>query len=171
MAEPVGFCDQCGTLIPRSNSRFCSSCGAELPAPREQASASPIPTPSGRTESLRQEEVDEVRPEELDPKDSTVYNARGLSYSNLGHYERSIEDFDKAIQLDPDDANAYINRGNSYFAQGEYKRAIEDYDKAIQLEPTALRYTNRGNAYGELGQYTKQAADKAEACSLDDIYC
>jgi len=64
MAESVGFCDQCGTPIPRSSSQFCSSCGAELPAPQEQASAPPIPTPSGRTESLRQEEVDEVSPEE-----------------------------------------------------------------------------------------------------------
>ena len=64
MSESVGFCDQCGTPIPRSISQFCSSCGAELPALREQASASPIPTPSGRTESLRQEEVDEVSPEE-----------------------------------------------------------------------------------------------------------
>ena len=69
MAESVGFCDQCGTPIPRSSSQFCSSCGAELPAPQEQASAPPIPTPSGRTESLRQEEVDEVRPEELNTDD------------------------------------------------------------------------------------------------------
>ena len=69
MAESVGFCDQCGTPIPRLSSQFCSSCGAELPAPQEQASAPPIPTPSGRTESLRQEEVDEARPEELNTDD------------------------------------------------------------------------------------------------------
>ena len=80
MSESVGFCDQCGTPIPRSISQFCSSCGAELPAPQEQASAPPtkpgeprlFPTPSGRTESLRQEEVDEVRPEELNTDDDEV---------------------------------------------------------------------------------------------------
>ena len=55
MAESVGFCDRCGTRIPRSNSQFCSSCGAKLPTPPEQASASLTPTPANQTESLRQE--------------------------------------------------------------------------------------------------------------------
>ena len=49
--------------------------------------------------------------------------------------ERSIEDYDKAIELDPNDAEAYNNRGNSYSDLGQYQRAIEDYDKAIELDP------------------------------------
>jgi len=49
--------------------------------------------------------------------------------------ERSIEDYDKAIDLDPNDAAAYNNRGFSYRRLGQNERAIEDYDEAIKLDP------------------------------------
>ena len=49
--------------------------------------------------------------------------------------ERSIEDFDKAIELDPNLAWAYSNRGFSYHELGQYQRSIDDYDKAIELDP------------------------------------
>ena len=95
MAESVGFCDQCGTPIPRLSSQFCSSCGAELPAPQEQASAPPIPTPSGRTESLRlkmfpNEEIDEVSPEESKTDDDEERGPRDNPLQSIGLFTISV---------------------------------------------------------------------------------
>ena len=71
----------------------------------------------------------------LDLNDAAAYSNRGRSYHELGQYQQSIEDYDKAIDLDPDDATYYINRGISYGDLGQQHRAIEDFDKAIELDP------------------------------------
>ena len=44
-----------------------------------------------------------------------------MSTSNFR--ERSIEDYDNAIELDPNDARAYGNRGHSYSDMGQDRRA------------------------------------------------
>ena len=70
--------------------------------------------------------------------------------------ERSIKDYDKAIELDPNDAAAYYNRGHSYSDLGQYQRAIEDFDKAIELDPNdAEARTLRQRALRALEESTK----------------
>ncbi|WP_048323822.1 tetratricopeptide repeat protein, partial [Crocosphaera watsonii] len=62
-------------------------------------------------------------------------NGRGVSYNELGNYNRAIEDLNKAIRLDINFAKAYNNRGFSYDKLGNYKKAIENYKEAIRLDP------------------------------------
>lgn len=47
---------------------------------------------------------------------------RGNTYSDLGEYEKALDDYDKAIELDPKYVKAYSNRGNAYKAMDEYER-------------------------------------------------
>ena len=110
---------------------------------------------------------------QLDPDDAAAYNNRGISYDNLGQYQRAIEDYDKSIQLDPDDADNYINRGSAYSQLGQHQNSINDYTKAIQIGGSndAVAYNNRSNRYLALGQSTLADADKTMACSLDSKYC
>ena len=70
--------------------------------------------------------------------------------------ERSIEDYDRAIELDPNVAAAYYNRGHSYSDLGQYQRAIEDFDKAIELDPNyAEARTHRERALRALDESAK----------------
>ena len=44
---------------------------------------------------------------ELNQNFAEAYGNRGISYLELGQYQRAIEDHDKAIELDPNHAVAY----------------------------------------------------------------
>ena len=84
--------------------------------------------------------------------DFEYYYGRADMYMQLGHLQRAIQDYDKAIQLDPDLSSTYHDRAGAYYYLGQYQRAIQDYDKAIQLDPDyADAYENRGKAYRRLG--------------------
>ncbi len=103
----------------------------------------------------------------LKPNYATAYYSRGLTYANLGQYQKEIEDYDEAIRLKPDYAIAYNNRGIAYFRLGRYQRAIEDINEAIRLKPDyADAYYNRGIAYTVLGQHKRAIEDYNQAILL-----
>ena len=62
-------------------------------------------------------------------------------YRVLGQYQRSIKDYDKAIELRPDAGRYFYNRGNAYRGLSYHQRAIEDYDKSIKLDPNEAAST------------------------------
>lgn len=62
-----------------------------------------------------------------------AYNDRGIHYAKLNQYQRSIEDFNKAILLSPNHVNAYNNRGVSYIMLGHKKFGCQDIQKACAL--------------------------------------
>ena len=55
--------------------------------------------------------------------------------TDLGQYERAIEDYDQALEINPQLAEAYTNRGNAYADLGQYERAIEDFTKPLKSIP------------------------------------
>lgn len=83
-------------------------------------------------------------------------------------HDRTMADYDKAIELNPDNADAYCERGDFYYEAGEYDKAAIDYDKAIELDPNgANAYYNRGCAYSEMREYENAIADYNKAIELD----
>ena len=107
----------------------------------------------------------------LDPNVKEVYNNRGISYKNLGEYNRAIIDYTKAIEIDNKYTEAYNNRGISYRNLGKYKKSIVDYNKAIELNSNMPDiYSNRGLAYNDLGEYSKAIDDYNKAIDLDAMY-
>ena len=69
----------------------------------------------------------------LNPQYAIAYYRRGLSYYDLGQYERAIQDYDGAIRLNPQHAAAYYVRGMGYEGLGKTKEAELDYQKAKDL--------------------------------------
>ena len=61
-----------------------------------------------------------------------AYSDRGSAYTDKGQYDKSISDFNKAIEINPKYAKDYSNRGNAYLNKGQIDRAIEDYNKALK---------------------------------------
>jgi protein O-mannosyl-transferase len=105
---------------------------------------------------------------EKDPTVSLAYNNRGLTYDDMGQFDKAIEDFDKAIMLDPSDHKAYTNRGMLYGKMGRFDKAIEDFEKAIALAPShPAAYNNLGIAYAKTGLIDKAIEQFSKAILVD----
>jgi tetratricopeptide (TPR) repeat protein len=73
---------------------------------------------------------------EIDPKDGSTSNNKGVSLSNLNRYEEALTCFDKAIEIDPKYAYAWNNKGYSLYELKRYEEALTCLDKAIEIDPT-----------------------------------
>jgi tetratricopeptide (TPR) repeat protein len=69
----------------------------------------------------------------LDPKFGLAYYNRGNTYSDLGHKDKAIQDYTKAIELNSLFAEAFHNRGVNYQVLGDSEQAIRDYRTAAKL--------------------------------------
>lgn len=64
-----------------------------------------------------------------------AYFRRGLAYSQLGQYERSIPDYDGAIRIEPWFGPALNNRANAYLKLGRPSEGVADIEQALGLAP------------------------------------
>ena len=65
-----------------------------------------------------------------------AYNNRGYAYYCLNQIDKSLADFDKALDLQPELAMALSNRARIYYERfGDYQSAIRDYESAISIAP------------------------------------
>ena len=88
------------------------------------------------------------------------YN-RGKAYSEIGDYDRAIQDYSQAIQLAPDDAEAFNGR---CFARAVADKALEtalsDCNESLRIKPNdADTLDSRGFVYFRMSQYDKAIAD------------
>jgi len=96
---------------------------------------------------------------------------RGNAHSDLGQYQKAIDDYSEAIRLDPLYACAYLNRGYAYHDLNQDEKAIQDYSLAIEVKPDyAGAYFHRGNAYQNLKQYEKAIQDYKHALEIDPSF-
>jgi tetratricopeptide (TPR) repeat protein len=69
------------------------------------------------------------------PSSHQNHNNLGDLYARRKDYQKSIEEFNKAIELKPDYGDAFHNVGNVYHQIGRDDLAEESYKKAISLNP------------------------------------
>jgi len=69
------------------------------------------------------------------PMNHIAWFCLGMSLSNLGLYEKSIQAFDYCTVLDEFFLSAYLNKSNAQNALCEYKDAIETYLEALVIDP------------------------------------
>jgi protein O-mannosyl-transferase len=102
---------------------------------------------------------------------ATAYSNRALVYSEIGQYDKALDDINKALAIDPLSYGDYNNRGRSYFGKGLIDTAIEDFGKAISINPNYDKaYYNRGFAYTEKKQYDKAIEDYNKAIAINPRY-
>ena len=118
--------------------------------------------------------INYTRAIELNPKLFTAYWSRGSIYYELGEYQKSIDDFTKAIKIKPIKpkyAKIYFQRAYVYSFLGKYKNAFKDITRAIKLDPKKPDfYFVRGFLYGEMKKYQKEIADYSMAIKLNPKY-
>jgi tetratricopeptide (TPR) repeat protein len=73
---------------------------------------------------------------------SSAHNNLGLAYAKEGSVEKSIEEFDQAIEFNPDEGELYYNRGISYVMKGDLDQAIAQFRRGLELKPAAVEIHN-----------------------------
>ena len=100
-----------------------------------------------------------------------LYFKRAFAYGKTEQYDKSIENYNKALDRQDNDyykATIYINLGVLYRYLGQKEKAIEYYQKAIKLDPEYARaYSNLGVVYDDLGQKEKAIEYYQKAIKLD----
>ena len=87
-----------------------------------------------------------------------AYINRGNAYQEIGQYELSIADFDRAIELSPQNGMAYNNRGFTFILMEKYERAENDIKKSLEFNP------NNIYALNSMAELYSAKNDAEEAC-------
>jgi tetratricopeptide (TPR) repeat protein len=104
------------------------------------------------------------------------YYEQGLVFYKSMEYDRSIDDFTKALEINPKDKEnhkVYYMRGRSYLENRQYDQAINDFTKALEICPDTDKATkfsimeSRGNAYHALNKNDAAIKDFSDAIALN----
>ncbi|KAJ0232494.1 Outer envelope protein 64 [Hirschfeldia incana] len=126
-----------------------------------QENSSLIANPKSSTNTISQEESDEIAKEKgnqafkekqwqkaiglyseaikLNDKNGTYYSNRAAAYLELGSFRQAEADCTKALSLDKKNIKAYLRRGTAREMLGNFKEAIDDFSYALVLEPNNKR--------------------------------
>lgn len=154
------------------------SFGSQNPAPAQQMKVDlarmSVPELLDRGDVLR---ASKAYPEALEcyriasakaPKDSTVWNRRGITNLQMADYRTAKQDFKRAIKLNKNYAEAINNLGVTHYALKEYKKAIQQYEKALWLdEMNGVFHANLAAAWLARHQVERATAEYARAFELD----
>ena len=67
--------------------------------------------------------------------DRNLFRNLGLSYMQIGDYEKAETELKHAIYLDPKFTEAYFDLGYLYSLQEDYEGTIEQWSKILEIEP------------------------------------
>ncbi len=83
-----------------------------------------------------------------------VYNHRGMAYFVQSKYEKSLKDFNKAIEFEPKNPNGFNNRGMAYRILHNYEKALMDFEKSLELDPYQYEtYHMRALTYFDINDF------------------
>lgn len=88
----------------------------------------------------------------------------GMVSSGTGDYQKSVDQYQKAVQLDPTDQRTYIGLANTYVLMNRPADAENAYRQAIAANPgTYLAYERLGFIYLQQAEYARAAGEFQEA--------
>jgi len=70
----------------------------------------------------------------LDPKRSGAYFAQGISYGQLGQFDKAIPLVTRAIEMEPQNGLYIYGRGRVHLLAGDQEKAMADLKKAAELD-------------------------------------
>jgi predicted O-linked N-acetylglucosamine transferase (SPINDLY family) len=97
---------------------------------------------------------------EKNPNQSLYYHHLGNAFLELGHPDKAITNYQKALAIKPDLIEALYNLGNIFQEMGQLDQAVTYYQKVLSSRPDLIEaHNNLGNTLKEMGQL-----DQAVAC-------
>lgn len=94
---------------------------------------------------------------QLQPKNATAYNNRGLCYYYKGDFEQALADYKTACRLEPKEPKFVKNVATTYVHFGDYDKAKAEFEKARAIQP------NNFYRYYDLGRLHLSRADATQA--------
>lgn len=105
---------------------------------------------------------------EVDPTNSLYLLARASIHDELGYFNLSENDYNKAIEFSEGDFRTFYARGLFYTKRKKYHEAIRDLSKCIELDSSDnTTYLNRGTAYSFIGKNELALHDYNKSIELD----
>ncbi len=100
---------------------------------------------------------------------SLTYNFLGLSYFQIGEYQKSIDAYEQGMKSPITSKKILLyNEGNSYFALKNYEESIRCYSLALVSDPLYSKaYLNRANAYVLSNILDKAITDYSKYLTLE----
>jgi membrane associated rhomboid family serine protease len=93
---------------------------------------------------------------------------RGIAYSKMSDFNRSVADFTRIMELSPQMAEPYNSRAWIEIGMKQYERAIRDATISLELRPRAPgTYDTRACAYWKLGETDKALDDFSRGLKID----
>ena len=103
-------------------------------------------------------------------KDPYLLNKLGMSYHELGEYNKAIDTYNQALDLDNNMSMTYSNRGLSEVEIGEYIDATNSCNQAIELDHENFNgYLNRSYASIKLKKWDWALEDLERATALKGV--
>jgi len=69
--------------------------------------------------------------------------SRGVKFASTGGWQKSVDEFKKALAADPDFSEAHGNLGAAYSALHRFEEAGAEFRRAIELDPgTGIHHSN-----------------------------
>jgi len=87
------------------------------------------------------------------PNSSQLYNISGVCHKKLGHLDKAIKCYQKALAINSNFVEAYNNLGVTLNDLGLYNAAVKYYKKALSIKSDYVEaHSNLGNTFQELGK-------------------
>jgi len=97
----------------------------------------------------------------------TLYRNRGVARSELGQYDRALEDLQMAAMAAPDDTLTQITLGVVYQALDRDAEAVVAFDNVVRLQPDWIgAWINRAGALLDVGMTEAAVEDARHAVEL-----
>ena len=77
---------------------------------------------------------------QTEPDNARYHHSLGATLNVLKHYEKAIQEKQKAVDLEPDNALFHYSIAVTLNEMKRFKEALPEYQKAIDLEPDIARY-------------------------------
>ncbi len=71
----------------------------------------------------------------MSPDEEFLHLVKGWFYAKRGHFDRSIEESEKALRLKPNSFIARWNLSHAYFEKGQCSEALLECRKALEIRP------------------------------------
>jgi len=106
-----------------------------------------------------------------DPGNLEALMRLGVSYQNMGKFDRAAEILGMVVNKNPDHVMARLHLGNVLKAQGLYQQALEHYLAVSgDVSKSAVLHTDLGEIYYNLGRTEEAISELRNAIKLDADY-
>lgn len=78
----------------------------------------------------------------------------GNCYRRLGHFDKAVTSYDRALTIRPVFYDALFQRANCKYMLKDFQGALKDYNAALKISSKSQEcYINRGGTYGAMGDF------------------